>query len=109
MAKIYLLYCLSGFVSLGYQVVWFRIYADRFGSTNLTFVLVLCNFILGLGAGALASRRLTDRLATALHVGDRLRLYGIVEGGDLAYVEERVIADGPLAPRLSARLSRYIG
>ena len=79
MAKIYLFYCLSGFVSLGYQVVWFRIYADRFGSTNLTFVLVLCNFILGLGAGALASRRLTDRLATALRVGDRLRIYGIVE------------------------------
>ncbi|OZC84156.1 FABP family protein [Rhodococcus sp. 06-412-2C] len=42
-------------------------------------------------------------------VGGAKRLYGIVEGGDLAYVEERVVADGPLAPRLSARLSRYIG
>ncbi|MBF6482439.1 FABP family protein, partial [Nocardia cyriacigeorgica] len=29
--------------------------------------------------------------------------------GDLAYVEERVVADGPLEPRLSARLQRYIG
>lgn len=42
-------------------------------------------------------------------VGGAKRLYGIVDGGDLAYVEERVIADGPLKPRLSARLQRYVG
>ncbi|MFC4377185.1 FABP family protein [Nocardia halotolerans] len=42
-------------------------------------------------------------------VGGAKRLYGIVEGGDLAYVEERVDADGALVPRLSARLQRYIG
>ncbi|MBB5913140.1 hypothetical protein BJY24_002007 [Nocardia transvalensis] len=42
-------------------------------------------------------------------VGGAKRLYGIVEGGDLGYVEERVEADGALEPRLSARLQRYIG
>ncbi|NLE81259.1 MAG: FABP family protein [Rhodococcus sp.] len=42
-------------------------------------------------------------------LGGAKRLYGIVEGGDLAYVEERIVADGDLVPRLSARLSRYIG
>lgn len=42
-------------------------------------------------------------------VGGAKRLYGIVEGGDLAYVEERISADGELTPRLSARLTRYIG
>ncbi len=42
-------------------------------------------------------------------VGGAKRLYGIVEGGDLAYVEERVNADGELLPHLSARLARYIG
>ncbi len=42
-------------------------------------------------------------------VGGAKRLYGIVEGGDLGYVEERVAADGALQPRLSARLQRYIG
>ncbi|RRQ26675.1 FABP family protein [Rhodococcus sp. Eu-32] len=42
-------------------------------------------------------------------VGGAKRLYGIVEGADLAYVEERIGADGELTPRLSARLSRYIG
>lgn len=42
-------------------------------------------------------------------VGGAKRLYGIVEGGDLAYVEERITADGELTPRMSARLSRFIG
>jgi len=42
-------------------------------------------------------------------VGGAKRLYGIVEGGDLAYVEERIDADGALEPRLSARLVRYAG
>lgn len=76
---VYLLYALSGFVSLGYQVAWFRIYVDRFGSTNLTFALVVCNFIGGLGAGALLSRRLCARLSERVGIRDRLRLYGVVE------------------------------
>ena len=75
MRAVFLLYALSGFVSLGYQVAWYRIYVDRFGSTNLTFVLVLCSFIGGLGAGALISRRLTDRLRS-LGLVDGLRANG---------------------------------
>ena len=54
----------------------------------------------------------TDALArsrSGVLVGGAKRLYGIVEGGDLAYVEERVDADGCLVPHLSARLSRYAG
>ena len=54
----------------------------------------------------------TDALARSkagLLVGGAKRLYGIVEGGDLAYVEERVDADGGLVPHLSARLSRFVG
>ena len=54
----------------------------------------------------------TDALArskSGMLVGGAKRLYGIVEGGDLAYVEERVDADGGLEPHLSARLSRYAG
>ncbi|MBY6348838.1 FABP family protein [Rhodococcus corynebacterioides] len=49
------------------------------------------------------------RSTSAALVGGAKRLYGIVEGGDLAYVEERVGPDGDLAPRLSARLERYAG
>jgi len=54
----------------------------------------------------------TDALArskSGVLVGGAKRLYGIVEGGDLAYVEERVDADGGLVPHLSARLIRYAG
>ncbi|WP_025738005.1 FABP family protein [Mycobacterium genavense] len=54
----------------------------------------------------------TDALARSrcgVLVGGAKRLYGIVEGGDLAYVEERVDADGGLVPHLSARLSRFVG
>ena len=54
----------------------------------------------------------TDALArtkSGMLVGGAKRLYGIVEGGDLAYVEERVVADGGLVPHLSARLTRFVG
>ena len=54
----------------------------------------------------------TDALArskSGILVGGAKRLYGIVDGGDLAYVEERIDADGGLEPHLSARLSRYVG
>ncbi|MEM7201493.1 MAG: tetratricopeptide repeat protein [Planctomycetota bacterium] len=79
MPRVFLFYAFSGLLSLGYQVVWFRIYVDRFGATNLTFALVLCNFILGLGCGGLASRAVTGWLARALRLRDRLRVYGVVE------------------------------
>lgn len=74
-----MLYGLSGFVSLAYQVTWFRLYVDHFGSTNLTFILVLTNFIGGLGAGALASRPLTRWIARVWKLEDRFRVYGAVE------------------------------
>ncbi len=78
--RVYLLYALSGFLSLGYQVAWFRIWIDRFGSTNLAFALVVCNFIGGLGAGALLSNRVCAvfvKAAPRFH--DQLRLYGALE------------------------------
>ena len=77
--QLFLFYCLSGFASLGYQVVWFRIYAERFGSTNLTFLVVLCSFIAGLGFGALASRAVTGCLGRRFRTGQGLRCYGLVE------------------------------
>ncbi|WP_019202228.1 FABP family protein [Tsukamurella sp. 1534] len=50
------------------------------------------------------------RSKTSPLVGASKRLYGLVEqGGALAYVEERVDADGELVPRLSAKLNRYAG
>ena len=54
----------------------------------------------------------TDALArsrSGMLVGGAKRLYGIIENGDLAYVEERVDADGGLVPHLSAQLTRHVG
>jgi hypothetical protein len=54
----------------------------------------------------------TDALArskTGQLVGGAKRLYGIVDGGDLAYAEDRIDADGGLVPHLSARLARHVG
>ncbi len=79
MQRVFLLYALSGFLSLGYQVTWFRIFIDWFGSSSVTFALVVCNFIGGLGAGALLSQRMTRSLARRSGIRDRLRLYGLVE------------------------------
>ncbi|HEY9312554.1 FABP family protein [Williamsia sp.] len=47
--------------------------------------------------------------ASGAKAGGAKRLYGLVEDGDLAYVEERVDSDGDLVPRASAKLSRYAG
>ncbi|MET9329434.1 FABP family protein [Tsukamurella sp. NPDC003166] len=50
------------------------------------------------------------RSKTSPLAGASKRLYGLVEsGGALAYVEERIDADGELIPRLSAKLNRYAG
>ncbi|KXO98711.1 FABP family protein [Tsukamurella pseudospumae] len=50
------------------------------------------------------------RSKTSPLAGASKRLYGLVDqGGSLAYVEERIDADGALVPRLSAKLNRYAG
>src|SRR5262245_48760122 len=79
MKLVYLCYAVSGFVALGYQIVWFRVFTDEFGSTNLTFALVVCNFIVGLGAGALASRRVTGLVRRLPRLRHPLRAYGALD------------------------------
>jgi hypothetical protein len=49
------------------------------------------------------------RTASAKEVSASHRLYGLVEGGDLAYVDERAMEGQPLQPHLSAQLSRIAG
>ena len=49
------------------------------------------------------------RTASAKEVTAATRLYGIVEGGDLAYVEERAMVGEAIQPHSSARLRRVVG
>jgi THAP4-like, heme-binding beta-barrel domain len=72
------------------------------------YVELFYGYPLNLSSWELATDALARSKSGAL-VGGAKRLYGIVDGGDLAYVEERVDADGGLVPHLSARLSRFVG
>jgi hypothetical protein len=49
------------------------------------------------------------RSSSAKEVSGAHRLYGIVEGGDLAYVEQRAMVGQPLQPHVSIRLRRVVG
>jgi hypothetical protein len=49
------------------------------------------------------------RTDSAKEVVEAHRLYGLVDGGDLAYVDERAMMGQPLQPHLSARLNRIAG
>lgn len=49
------------------------------------------------------------RTASAKEVAAGRRLYGVVEGGDLAYVDERAMVGQPMQPHISARLRRIAG
>jgi hypothetical protein len=49
------------------------------------------------------------RTATAKEVTGAKRLYGLVNNGDLAYVEERAMVGQPLQPHTSAYLTRVVG
>ena len=49
------------------------------------------------------------RTATAKDVSAAQRLYGLVNNGDLAYVEERAMMGQPLQPHTSAYLTRIVG
>jgi hypothetical protein len=49
------------------------------------------------------------RTASAKEVQAAQRLYGIVNNGDLAYVEERAMVGQPLQPHTSAHLRRIVG
>jgi len=52
---------------------------------------------------------IVTRTSTAKEVTAAKRLYGLVNDGDLAYVEERAMVGEPLQPHVSAQLERVVG
>jgi spermidine synthase len=59
--------------------MWFRIYSDRFGSTNLTFLMVLVCFIGGLGLGSLISRYVVSFLGRVTRFRNDISVVGVIE------------------------------
>ena len=70
-----ILFFLSGATSLAYQVIWFREFAQIWGSTSLATAAVVASFLGGLGLGAERCGRLADRLRRPLSA------YGLFEIG----------------------------
>jgi hypothetical protein len=52
---------------------------------------------------------IVTRTASAKEVNAAHRLYGIINNGDLAYVEERAMVGHPLQPHISSYLARVVG
>ena len=73
-----LAYALAGGFALVYQLAWYHAFVDQLGAQGTTFVLVLCGFIGGLGAGALASPAVFRWLERRTGEGG-LRNYGRME------------------------------
>jgi spermidine synthase len=77
---------LTGFASLGLEVVWFRLAAVGLGATVQTFGLVLAVFLATVALGAALGRRLpTGALAWALAAHGALALIGAQLWAELPY------------------------
>jgi spermidine synthase len=87
------LVALAGFISLSYEIVWFRAYSFTSGSDARTFAHVLGAYLVGLALGSLAS----GVLCRTLGAGDvprylRLGALFIVGANVLAYLTLPVLA-----------------
>jgi spermidine synthase len=75
------LYALSGFIALSFEMAWFRLMDVGVKSTAYTFGTVLALYLLGLGAGSLVGGRIAPRLARPLEVFLDLQLLLLASAG----------------------------
>jgi len=69
-----LLYCLSGLISLAYEVLWVRMLSLQFGVSIFGVVITVSAFMAGLGVGSLAGRKFNRFSFNSLFI------YGVLEG-----------------------------
>jgi spermidine synthase len=101
-----LLFFLSGFSGLVYQVVWVREFGTVFGVTVYSASTVSAVFLLGLGVGGLYGGRIADRLHTR-NPAWPLRAYGLCELA-IAALGLGVALLLPTLEGFSAGLSHYV-
>jgi predicted membrane-bound spermidine synthase len=75
---LYLLFFISGFSALVYQVIWVRVLGNVFGNTVYSAAIVVAVFMLGLGVGSFAAGGWADRRFRN-QPDSLLRTYGLVE------------------------------
>lgn len=90
---------LSGFAALAYQVAWQRVLTQVLGADAVSAVLIVTIFMLWLGVGAEASRRLlryrrTFALRAYMTIEIIVGLYGVISVPLLRYGNEVVAAMG---------------
>lgn len=95
---------------------FWRVQARDDGEDTLELLLTSSTGIVEVYYGAAISQAAwelaTDvviRTSSATEITSSTRLYGIVDDGDLAWVQERAMAGQPLQPHLSAKLTRHVG
>jgi len=94
------------------EVGWWRMDEDETVEVILAHMFGICEIWYG-GATSDNSWELAtdkvERTDSARETTAAARLYGILDDGQLAYVEERALRGLPMQPHLSAQLHRIIG
>lgn len=91
---------------------WWRPQPDGSIEVLLTHATGVAEIYYGQTRGLTSWEFSTDavvRTATAKEVTASQRLYGVINNGDLAYVEERAMVGQPLQPHVSSYLARVVG
>jgi hypothetical protein len=94
------------------EVGWWRVQADDTVELLLAHATGIVEIFYGKPRTQTSWELTTDavvRTASAKEVNGAKRLYGLVNNGDLAYVEERAMVGQELQPHTSAYLTRIVG
>ena len=89
-----MLYALSGFCSLGYEVLWTRALMFNLGNDTYAFSLMLATFLLGLGVGSAVLSRYVKRFSNAIAVFGLLQLFigiTVFAGSDLPHRMDSIV------------------
>jgi len=78
MSWLFLFFCISGFCSILYEIIWLRLAMASFGVTSALVSIVLSVFMAGLGLGSWGSGYLIRRHSEKLK-NSALRLYALTE------------------------------
>jgi len=82
---------LSGLLSLGFEITWFRVFSMAAADRAPAFALLLSTFLAGIAAGAYVSEKMTER-AKPNTVVEVIGLLLLVAGGISAYLPGLVAA-----------------
>lgn len=94
------------------EVGWWRVDEEEIIEVVLAHMFGICEIWYGGQASETSWELGTEnimRTDTARETTAAARLYGLMDDGQLAYVEERALRGLPMQPHLSAQLQRVIG